>query len=154
MIIIAALSGDGVIGKNGCLPWDIPEELDWFLETIRGETTILGRCSYELFKKDLTSRHTVVVSRMQESIDGVHVVRSLDAAMRLAESLGFEVYCAGGESVFHEAIDLADRMVLSTIKGHYEGDRRFPFVDPGAWELDESEDCPQFTTSCYHRVRD
>lgn len=152
MIIIAAMSENGVIGKNGSLPWDVPEEYEWFLESIRGQTAIMGRHAYELFGDDLTCRHAIVVSRSNVSFESAHVAHSLDAACRLAESLGFEVYCTGGESIFHEAIDLADRLEVSTIKGNYDGDRLFPEIDPATWQVDASDECEYFVLRSYQRV--
>ena len=62
-IIIAAMSGDRVIGSGDGMPWHIPEEFDQSLRFVEGETVIMGRRSYEIFGTDLTSEHAISVWR-------------------------------------------------------------------------------------------
>ncbi len=152
MIIIAAVAENGVIGAGDHMPWDIPEEYEYFLETIRGETVIMGRKSHEIFGNDLTSRHTIVVSRSEAPAGGALVVHSLDRAYRVAESLGFEVYCAGGGSIYRAALDLSNRMLLSEIQGEFPGDVTFPRFSREDWQEILCEQHRGYVLHDLHRI--
>ncbi len=152
MIIIAAMTERRIIGDHDHLPWNIPEEFQAFQDRIRGETVVIGRRSWEIFGPELTSRHTIVVTRQPNGIHGAHLAHSMDAACRLAESLGFETYCAGGEQIYSEAIELANRMCLSHVKGEFDGDRRFPRFDPQEWEIVREEDRPRYVRRELRRI--
>lgn len=68
MIIISAMSRDRVIGSGEGMPWNVPEEYQQFLSFVEDQTVIMGRRSYEIFGPDLTSAHTVVVSRWRDDL--------------------------------------------------------------------------------------
>jgi len=155
MIIIGAMTRDHVIGKGDGLPWDVPEEYAQFLRLIAGQTIILGRRSYEIFREGLTSAHTVVVSR-RAADDGALpgdpvVVPSIGEALRTAESFGTTVFSSGGASVYEQTVPLADAMYLSYIKGDYEGDAYFPAFDERDWTVERREDHPRFEFVVYRR---
>ncbi|HKG90920.1 MAG TPA: dihydrofolate reductase [Gemmatimonadaceae bacterium] len=154
MIIIGAMTRDHVIGKGDGLPWDVPEEYAQFLRLIAGQTIILGRRSYEIFREGLTSAHTVVVSRSAgagELPGDPVVVPSVAEALRTAESLGGTVFSSGGASIYEQTVPLADAMYLSYIKGDYEGDAYFPAFDERDWTVERREDHPRFEFVVYRR---
>lgn len=154
MIIIGAMTRDRVIGKGDGLPWDVPEEYAQFLRLIAGQTIILGRRSYEIFREGLTSAHTVVVSRHADGGDlpgAPVVVPSVEGALRVAESFGTTVFSSGGASIYEQTVPLADAMYLSYIKGDYDGDAYFPAFDEREWTVERHEDHPRFEFVVYRR---
>ena len=152
MIIVGALSTNHVIGSGNGMPWDVPEEYTHFLRLIEGQTIIIGRRSYEIFGRSLTSAHTVVVSR-STSLSHATVVFSVEEAVRVAESFGTTVFSVGGASIYEQTIGLADWMYLSYIKGHFSGDAYFPQFSEQDWTVEQREDHPRFEFVVYRRNR-
>lgn len=134
MILIAAMSKSRVIGDGDRMPWEVPEEYERYLETVRDATVVFGRKSYEIFGRDLEAANLVVVTR-RSSIGGVRTAGGLPEALKLAEADGGEVFIAGGASIYEAAIPLAERMYLSTIRGSFDGDTYFPEFDESEWEV-------------------
>jgi dihydrofolate reductase len=154
MILVAAMTRDHVIGKDGRLPWNIPEEYSHFLSLIRGASVIMGRRSYEVFGDDCTCKHMIVVSRSMLDTPGVHVCRSIDEAMTLAARLGEPVFCAGGAAIYEQTIGRATAMYLSYIHGTYAGDSFFPEFDERDWSVLRREHHREFEFVVYGRPAD
>ncbi|HEX6960778.1 MAG TPA: dihydrofolate reductase [Lacipirellula sp.] len=138
--LIAAVAENRVIAKDDGMPWDLPDEYEHYRRIIDGQTVIMGRRSYEIFGKDLTSRHAVVVSHSREALEGAIVCGSLEEAVEKAKSLGREAYVNGGASIYKQAIALVDVMNLSIVKGEFEGDAYFPEFEESAWDVVERVD--------------
>ena len=152
MIIISAMSRDRLIGKGDGLPWHVPEEYDQFLRFIEGQTVILGRKSYPIFGKSLTSAHNVVVSRSVKELPGAVVVPTIEDAIELAASYGKTVFSAGGSTIYEQTIPLVDAMYVSYMKGDFEGDAYFPEFDELEWVAEKREDHPRFEFVVYRRA--
>ena len=151
MIIISAMSENGVIGAGDGMPWSVPEEYQQYLDFVRGNTVILGRKSWEIFGVDLSESHSIVVSRSVTTIENIEVAESLTAALERAAKQPGETFVAGGSSIYEQAIPLADAMYLSTIKGDFEGDFFFPEFDSSEWNILEVRDRPNFVFRRYQR---
>lgn len=122
--IIAAIDEKRGIGKEGKLPWYIPEDLKHFKEITTGNTIIMGRKTFESIGKVLPNRQNIVVSRDQNlQIEGVLVVGSLQEAIEKAEK---EIFIIGGGQIFKEAIFFADKLYLTLVEGDYACDAFFP----------------------------
>jgi dihydrofolate reductase len=152
MIVIGAMATNHVIGSGDGMPWDVPEEYEHFLRLVEGQTIIIGRRSYDIFRKGLTSAHNVVVSRSAGGGGGgTVVVPSIDDALRVAGSFGETVFSAGGASIYAQTVPLADTMYLSYIKGQYSGDAYFPEFGEQEWAVETREDYPRFEFVVYRR---
>lgn len=151
IILIGAMTKNRVIGKGDQMPWDIPEEYQTFVDSIRGQTVIIGRKSYEQFGPDLTSDHTIVVSRSDLDIDPP-VAHGMGSALQQAKQYGKTIFVAGGAQIYELALPLADWMFLSEIKGEYAGDRYFPQWDLREWEVAHQEDHERFIYRQWRRV--
>ncbi len=152
MIIISAMSRDRLIGRENGLPWSVPEEYNQFLRFIEGQTVILGRKSYPIFGKSLTSAHNVVVSRSVTELPNAVVVPGIEEAVDVAESYGKTVFSAGGSTIYQQTIPLADAMYLSYMKGDFQGDAYFPEFDESEWVVEKQEDHPKFEFVVYRRA--
>ena len=138
--LISAISENGVIGRDGDLPWRLRDDMKWFKETTMGHPVIMGRRTHESNNGVLEGRANIVVSRtMDAHAPGVEVARSLENAIELAKRhLGNpagEVFVIGGARVYEDALARADRMYLTRVHETVEGDTRFPRVDWGHWRL-------------------
>jgi len=152
VILIGAMTPERVIGSGETMPWDIPEEYQTFVDSIRGRTVIMGRKSFEIFGPDLTSDHTIVISRSWQS-DQVQVARSLDEALQLARDLKRDIFVAGGAEIYAQALPFADRMYLSEIKENHPGDHYFPAWDDQAWEIVREDNHAKFIYRQWKRIR-
>jgi dihydrofolate reductase len=128
--LIVACSENRVIGRDGRLPWRIPEDLKFFHDETAGQTCVLGRVGYETWPRvRLDGRRPVVITRNRDlAAPGVHVAASLAGALEIAESLPGDIYICGGERIYTEtlALDRPMRLHLTLIHAEITGDTYFP----------------------------
>jgi dihydrofolate reductase len=137
--LIAAMAKNRAIGLGNGLPWHLPPDLRRFKALTTGHTLIMGRKTFETLRGPLPWRTTIVVTRREDyAPPGVLVARSIGEALSLAE--GDEVFVAGGEDIFRQTLDRADRLYLTRIDQDFSGDTFFPEFDESAWRLVERED--------------
>ncbi len=147
-VIIAAVAENGVIGKDGEMPWHYPADFKHFKETTTGHPVIMGRVTYESLPADyrpLPDRTNIVLSFDDLDLpDDAINVHSIDAALDAAEETGDDtVFIAGGASIYEQFLDqkLADRMVITRIPEAPDGDTSFPEGNEDNWErVSERED--------------
>lgn len=137
--MIVARSRNGVIGKEGGLPWKLSDDLALFKQTTVGKPIIMGRNTWEsLPKRPLPGRHNIVITRdWAYSADGARVYSNLNAAINSAKAMAAkdgedEVFIIGGAALYKRALPMADILYISEVDAEVDGDVRFP-------ELDESE---------------
>ncbi|HET6583876.1 MAG TPA: dihydrofolate reductase [Nannocystaceae bacterium] len=132
--LIAAVADNGVIGRNGGLPWRIPADLKWFRERTMGHHIVMGRNTWESIGRPLPGRTNVVVSRRLAATSGATVVEGLAAALALATAAGDdEAFVIGGAELYRSALPTADRIYLTRVHAQVDGDTWFPALDPAAW---------------------
>ena len=139
--LIVAVSENGVIGRDGGLPWRLSADLKHFKKTTMGHHLIIGRRTWDEVGKPLPGRTMVVVTRRREfSPQGVQVVRSLEQAIEVAAA-DDEPFIGGGAQIYRIALarDLVDRIYLTRIHAEVEGDTFFPDFDIDRWELVSEE---------------
>lgn len=132
--LIVACSENRVIGRNGRLPWRIPEDWAHFLRETAGQVCILGRICYETWSTARSDgRRPIVITRDQSLAQpGVQVVSSLSEAVALADTLTTDIYICGGQRIYEETFALAAaqhrplRLDLTLIHAQVEGDTYFP----------------------------
>ncbi|HMC97634.1 MAG TPA: dihydrofolate reductase [Flavobacteriales bacterium] len=137
---IAAVADNGTIGRNGDLPWHLPDDMKYFQHVTMGHPVITGRKNYESIPpkyRPLKGRLNLVVTHDQGySAPGAVVVTSLRDALTRAEQEGTaEIFVIGGGQIYREALanDLVDRLYLTLVHADIEGDTHFPSVDPADW---------------------
>jgi dihydrofolate reductase len=130
---VVAVAKNGVIGRDGGLPWRISSDLKRFRAITMGKPVIMGRKTWEgLPRKPLDGRTNIVVTRNRDfAAPGALVAKSLDDA--LVKAKGEEVCIIGGGELFSEAMPIADRLYLTEIDLDFDGDTFFPPIDPGEW---------------------
>lgn len=143
---IAAVAENGVIGRNGDLPWHLPDDLKYFQRITKGHHVITGRKNYESIPpkyRPLSDRMNIVVSRNASyEAPGALVVDSLTTGLAIAQRANEkEAFIIGGGQIYREALTmrLVDRLYLTVVHGAVEGDTHFPPLDPGEWrEVDRT----------------
>jgi dihydrofolate reductase len=134
--LIVAVAENGVIGRDGKLPWRIPEDMKWFRERTAGRPLIMGRKTWESFpKRPLPGRTNIVITRdASYEADGAVVVTSLAAALDVAAGeRPEEIMVIGGAEIYRAALPLARRIYLTSVHGEIEGDTHFPAIDRSDW---------------------
>ena len=138
--LVAAVAENGVIGVNGKLPWHLPEDLQHFKRLTVGHPVIMGRRTWESIGRPLPNRTNIVVSRRDDfQAAGANVAPSLEAALALCTGAG-PVFVIGGGEVYRAALPYAAGLVLTRIHRDYEGDARFPAIDPADWKESRREE--------------
>ncbi|MDR3311808.1 MAG: dihydrofolate reductase [Spirochaetaceae bacterium] len=155
IIIIAAISENRVIGKDGGLPWHIPDDLRHFRELTDGCPCIMGRKTYEsLPNRPLPNRENIVVSsQLREYGAGVRVFPSLEEAIGYCKDRG-KVFVCGGGSLYNRAIALADTIELTLVHRTVEGDTWFPAIRPDRWRQTARTDREDFSFVTLRRETD
>ena len=139
LTLVAARARNGVIGRDGGLPWRIPADLAHFKATTMGAPIVMGRRTWESIGRPLPGRRNVVVSRNPElAVDGAEVVASLDAALAVCGDVP-EVFVIGGAELYAAALPVADRLVLTEVDADVDGDTYFPPLDAREWQATSTE---------------
>ncbi len=135
------MSQNRVIGKDGGLPWRLPEDLKRFRALTWGKPVIMGRKTFESIGKVLPGRQNVVISRQtQLQIEGAWVVGSLDQALQICQSEATEVFVIGGSEIYRTALPQMKRLYLTLIHQDVDGDAYFPELDWSEWVEVSRED--------------
>lgn len=140
LAVIVAASENGVIGRNNSLPWHLPEDLQYFKRVTMGKPIVMGRKTFESIGRPLPGRENIVISRSETyCATGVNVVKSLDAALVLAESVAQakgakELMVIGGAEIYAAAIPRADVLYLTKIHAQIEGDAHLSAIDWAQWQ--------------------
>jgi len=134
--LVAAVGANNVIGRDGDLPWRLPEDLKHFKALTLGHPMVMGRATFESIGRPLPGRTTIVVTRQADwATEGVETAPDLDAALARAAELDEEVFLVGGGQVYAEALErgLVDLMVITRVAEAPDGDTYFPAVDWLSW---------------------
>jgi dihydrofolate reductase len=138
LTLVAAVARNGVMGRAGQLPWDLPEDRAHFRRTTLGHAVIMGRRTWDERGTPLEGRRNIVVSRTGAvSGSGREVVATLEEALAAARTTDPEPMVIGGAEIFRLALPLATRMILTEVDFEPEGDTVFPSFDRAQWRVTE-----------------
>lgn len=139
---IVAVAKNGVIGKEGGMPWYLPAELARFKERTMGHSIIMGRKTHESMGRTLQGRTNIVITRdiNYKPFEGSVVAGSLDEAIELAKKSdgADEIFIIGGEQIYKKAMPLLNRIYLTKVDADVEGDKFFHY-NPAEWKQVSSE---------------
>ena len=123
LIAIVAMTPERVIGRDGTLPWHLPEDLAFFKRTTSGHPIVMGRKTYESIGRPLPKRRNIVLTRDPAwQAAGVEVIHSPD---QLPEFDG-PVFIIGGAEIYAAFLDKLDELLVSRVHESHPGDTRFP----------------------------
>lgn len=137
--LVVAVADNGTIGRDGALPWHLPEDLRRFKAITMGAPVVMGRRTFESIGRPLPGRHNIVVSRNPAwRADGVTPVRDLPAALAAAGDAP-QALIIGGAALYAEALPLAQRIYRTRVHAVVDGDVSFPPLDARDWRVVSSE---------------
>lgn len=166
--LITAFDKKYNIGKDNKLLWDIKEDLQLFKQLTENQIVVMGRNTYDSIGKPLPNRINVVLSNNAEWFGNLEVEDILEGRLRVYGSFNElvnrlrnktsdkEIFVIGGREMYKQFLraDLVDEMYISHIKGVYDGDIKFPYVDWKNWKVVESIVYDKFTFKRYKRLFD
>jgi dihydrofolate reductase len=127
---IVAMTPDRVIGKDGGLPWHLPDDLKFFKRTTSGHPIVMGRKTYESIGKPLPKRRNIVITRdpnwTAEGIEVIHSPAELDAL----PGLEGRVFVIGGAEIYRAFMGMLDEWLVSHVFAKHEGDTRLIEFEP------------------------
>jgi len=140
--IIVAKSKNDVIGNNGRLPWHLSEDLKRFKSITMGKPIIMGRVTYESIGKPLPGRENIILTRRLNYLEkGITIIHSSDEALKSARDSD-EVIIIGGGEIYKEFLSRVNRLYITHVDLHIDGDAFFPKVDYSDWQVMNREDFP------------
>jgi dihydrofolate reductase len=137
--LVVAAAKNNVIGRDGELPWHLPDDLRHFKRLTTGKPVIMGRRTFESIGSPLPDRHNIVMTRDPDyGAADCDVVTSVGDALKLAGD-ETEVMVIGGGQVYRDFLPRADRIYLTRVQAEIDGDTYFPEIDPSDWKMVSSE---------------
>ncbi|MDM0113471.1 dihydrofolate reductase [Variovorax sp. J22R133] len=135
--VIFVRSQNGVIGKDGVMPWHLPEDLAHFKRQTGNAPVIMGRKTWDSLPprfRPLPGRQNIVITRQEDwHADGAQRAASLDEAVSMCVAAP-ELWVIGGGQVYAQAMPLAQRALVTEIERDFEGDTHAPEVDAKQWK--------------------
>lgn len=135
--LIVAAASNNAIGKDGKMPWHLPNDMKHFKNITWGMPVVMGRKTFESLGKPLPGRKNIVISRQPAwKAEGVVVVKNMEDALFVAkQSDANEVMVIGGGEIYRAMMDKARRIYLTRVEAEPEADTFFPSIDPAQWYL-------------------
>ena len=150
IVLHAAVARNGVIGRDGGLPWRLSSDLMRFKAQTLGKPVIMGRKTFAGLGRPLPGRLNIVVTRDPGfHADGIELVGSVEDATALARIRARcmagspdEMCVIGGGEIYRQTIDGADRLHITHVEADPDGDTWFPPIDPDVWQVESAEPHP------------
>ncbi|MBT5570952.1 MAG: dihydrofolate reductase [Alphaproteobacteria bacterium] len=157
--LIVAVAENGLIGRDGDLPWRIPADLKFFKNTTMGKPIVMGRKTWQSIGRPLPGRANIVITRDPQFVaDGAIVVHDLAAALVAAGDVP-ELMIIGGAQIYAMAQEHADRVYLTEVHAAPEGDTFLPAFASSEWREvarerhDADADIPAYSFVTLERIR-
>jgi dihydrofolate reductase len=132
IFLVVAVAANDVIGRDGAMPWHLPNDLRHFKALTTGKPMIMGRKTFESLPGLLPGRRHIVLTRdMAWAEDGAEVAHSPEDAIALANAPHIAVI--GGAEIYRQFLPHADRIEWTEVQAEPDGDTRFPDFDRNEW---------------------
>ncbi len=150
--LIAAMSLNRVIGRGNSLPWNMPNDMKFFMNTTRGFPVIMGRKTFESLGKPLPKRTNIVITRDSKFFaNGCILTSSIEDAIKQALQINETVFVIGGAEIYKLALPLANLILLTEIETEIaDGDAFFPKFSEKEWQLVDAKSCNSDKNHAYN----
>lgn len=134
-IIIAALNHKRTIGKDGGIPWHLPNDFKHFKATTLNKTIVMGRKTFASLpsQKPLPKRTNVILSKTLFEVPGFICCKNIKDVTELTKNED-DVYIIGGQNIYEAFLPVASQMILTYVDNHEVGDTFFPMFEPTQWK--------------------
>lgn len=139
---VVAAANNNVIGKEGQLPWSLPNDMKFFKNVTWGMPVVMGRKTFESLGKPLPGRKNIILTRQPNwQIEGTVAVKSFEDAVFLVKEMDVkEMMVIGGGEIFKMLFDKAKRIYITRVDAEPEGDAFFPVISSNEWKLVSKKD--------------
>lgn len=139
--VVAAATNNG-IGKDGKMPWHLPNDMKHFKNVTWGMPVVMGRKTFESLGKLLPGRKNIVITRQAGwKVEGTVAVKTIEDALFVAKQADAnEVMVIGGGEIYKALFDKAKRIYLTRVEAAPEADTFFPALNPKEWHLMSQKD--------------
>ena len=156
IVLIAAVDRNLAIGKDGKIPWNIKEDLNFFRRKTENNAIIMGRATFDSIGRPLPKRKNIVMTRSPQNREGIYEVSTAEAALEEAKPYSKVINIIGGENIYKEFLPQASKLIITEIDIKIEKpDAYFPEWDKNAWKeisrVNSSEDGIAFSFVEYSR---
>lgn len=154
IVMVAAMDENRLIGDGKDLPWDIPEDLEHFMNTVENHPVIMGRKTFEsMGSRPVNDKVNIVISssEIDQEKENVKKVPNPKKAMEHVVEED-KVFIIGGATVYEMFLPFADKLILSHIEGKYTGDTYFPQFEEDRWEKELMDTYDKFKVFKYTRT--
>ena len=158
LVHITAVSTNNVIGLNNKLPWNIPEDLEFFRKKTLHHVLIMGRKTFESLGKPLPGRIHLVISKNKNlKLQGAEVFPGLQSAIGYAKEISpqKEIFITGGGQIYRQSINEVDKIYLTRIHKNFKGDAFYPEIPADQFRIINKVDKkgpPPFSFLTYERI--
>lgn len=152
--LIVAHDEERVIGHDGWMPWNLPEDLKHFKRVTLNHDILMGRTTFEAMKQPLPKRHTHVASTNPSyhyEHERVSIVRDLPAFLTEWKEKEETLYVCGGAKIYEACLPYVDEMWISLVEGTHKADTYFPYYDPSEFTIISKEAKEGFVIIHYKR---
>lgn len=151
-VAIVAHDKNLLIGNDLKIPWHVKEDFQHFKKTTLNHTIVMGLNTYKSIGKALPDRKTIVISNIDvPEIKDAEVLNSLDELISRYKNSDEKVFICGGASIYRQLLPICDELIVSIIKGDYEGNIYFPEYR-NDFELENVIEHEKFTINYYKKV--
>ena len=151
IVIIVAIAKNGVIGRDGQLPWHLPSDLQHFKKTTMGCPLIMGRKTFDSIGRPLPGRDNIVLTRDRElRIPGCIVMHSIEDAVEHCKDQE-KAFIIGGGDIFKRALPFTDTLIVTALERDVEGNVYFNPIDPDRFQEIHRLRCDE--EEPYHIIR-
>lgn len=135
--LVVAAATNNAIGKDGKMPWHLPNDMKHFKNVTWGMPIVMGRKTFDSLGKALPGRKNIVITRQHSwKADNTVAVKNIEDALFVAkETDAKEVMVIGGGEIYKALFDKAQRIYLTRVEAEPEGDTFFPVLEQGQWHL-------------------
>jgi dihydrofolate reductase len=165
-VLIVAIAENGVIGRENTIPWRLKADQQRLKALTLNKPVIMGRKTFESLRRPLPGRTNIVITRDPRfRAPGAVVTHSFENAIAIAHGdalrrFATEIMVLGGVDVYLRSLPIADRLEITEVHAHVEGDTRFPAIDAAQWEEAAREphpagpdDSAPFSYVTYRRIK-
>jgi len=132
--IVVAMSNNGVIGRDGDLPWHLSADLRHFKAITMGKPIVMGRVTHESIGRILPGRENIILTQNENyQSEGCTIINDLNQVIARSEDLD-EIMIIGGAQLYKDTLGLANCLFITEVHADVEGDVYFPEFDRGNWQ--------------------
>lgn len=145
--LIAAMDEAGNIGKNGWMPWHLPEDLKLFKKRTLNHTIVMGKTTFLGMGKPLPERINLIVTHdvtLKAFYPGIETIHDFTSFLEENRNSHEEIFICGGAGIYMQALAYCDKLIITEVEGVYEADTSFPDFDHDEFEVEAIEEYTGF----------